>query len=72
MLRAHRYGEELGFDPEEATNEFTHSLASLELARRKRELDDLVRGGLASKEELVTFNEKNLDYKRLQRALPSP
>jgi hypothetical protein len=64
------YGEEVGFNPEQASNEFTQALANLELARRKRELDDL-RGRLSSKEDLVTFNEKNLAYKRLQGALPS-
>jgi DNA primase len=74
VLRAQRYGEEVGFDPEEASNEFTQALANLELARRRKELDDL-RGRLSShpgsKEDLVAFNEKNLAYKRLQGALPS-
>jgi len=70
ILRAQMYGEEVGFGPEEASNEFTQALANLELARRKKELDEL-RGRLSSKEDLVAFNEKNLAYKRLQGALPS-
>jgi hypothetical protein len=69
ILRAQIYGEEVGFSPEEASNEFTQALANLELARRKKELDEL-RGRLSSKEDLVAFNEKNLAYKRLQGALP--
>jgi DNA primase len=72
ILRAQRYGEEVGFGPEEASNEFTHALGNLDLARRKRELDELIRGGLSSKEDRVAFQEKNLVYKRLQGALPSP
>jgi DNA primase len=70
-LQAQRYGEELGFDPEAASNEFTQALSNLELARRKRELDAMIRTGLVSKEARVTFQEKNLVYKRLQGALPS-
>jgi DNA primase len=71
ILNAHRYGEEVAFEPEEAANEFRHALVNLDLARRKRELDEL-RGRMQSKEDLVAFNEKNLAYKRLQGALPSP
>ena len=61
----------MGFDPEAASNEFTQALSNLELARRRRELDALVRSGLASKEARVAFQEKNLEYKKLQGALPS-
>jgi len=46
-------------------------LVQLELRSRKKELDEL-RGRLRSREDLVIFNEKNLAYKRLQGALPSP
>jgi DNA primase len=71
VLKALRYAEELGFDADAAREEFQHALVQLELRSRKRELDEL-RGRLRSKEDLVVFNEKNLAYKRLQGALPSP
>jgi len=70
VLHAQTYGEEVGFGPEEASNEFTQALANLDLARRKKELDQLVQTGLPSRELKVEFQEKNLDYKRLQGALP--
>jgi DNA primase len=72
VVRAQTYGEEVGFGPEEASNEFRQALANLDLARRKRELDELIRGGLDSREARVAFQALNLDYKRLQGALPSP
>jgi len=71
VLKAQRYGDEVGFDPEAASNEFTQALGNLELARRKSELDEMLRGGLVSKEARITFQEKNLAYKKLQGALPS-
>ena len=72
VLRAHRYAEEIKFSAEEAETEFTEALVKLDLARRKKELDQLRAGGLASREEQVAWQEKNLAYKRLQGALPSP
>jgi len=72
VLRAHRYGEEIRFSAEEAETEFQEALVKLDLARRKRELDELRAGGLASREEQIAWQEKNLAYKRLQGALPSP
>jgi DNA primase len=72
VLRAHRYGEEIRFSAEEAETEFTEALVKLDLARRKKELDQLRAGGLASREEQLAWQEKNLAYKRLQGALPSP
>jgi DNA primase len=72
ILRAHRYAEEIRFSAEEAETEFGEALVKLDLARRKKELDDMRGRGLASKEELRAFQEKNLAYKRLQGALPSP
>jgi DNA primase len=71
VLKALKYGEDLNFDAESARSEFQHALTQIDLRRRKQELDDL-RGRLRSKEDLVVFNEKNLAYKRLQGALPSP
>jgi DNA primase len=72
LLRAHKYGEDIRFSAEEAETEFGEALVKLDLARRKKELDELRGRGLASKEELRAFQEKNLAYKRLQGALPSP
>jgi DNA primase len=70
VLKAQKYGEELAFDADAARSEFQHALTQIDLRHRKMELDEL-RGRLASKEDLVAFNEKNLAYKRLQGALPS-
>jgi DNA primase len=72
VLRAHKYGEEIRFSAEEAETEFTEALVKLDLAKRKKELDDMRGRGLTSKEDLRVFQEKNLAYKRLQGALPSP
>ncbi|MGH8724359.1 MAG: DNA primase [Burkholderiales bacterium] len=72
VLRAQTYADEIGFDEEGARGEFRNALGKLDLARRKRELDELVRSGLTSKDAQIAFQEKNLVYKRLQGALPSP
>jgi DNA primase len=69
ILNAHRYSEEVAFEPDEASNEFRHALVNLDLARRRRELDGLRGGGLRSKDELIAFNEKNLDYKKIEQGL---
>ena len=75
VLKAQRYGEDLAFDVDAARSEFQHALTQIDLRHRKMELDEL-RGRLSShpgsKEDLMVFNEKNLAYKRLQGALPSP
>jgi hypothetical protein len=70
VLSAQRYGDEVGF--EEVRQEFQNALGKLDLARRKKELDELIKSGLSSKESRMAFQEKNLLYKRLQGALPSP
>ncbi|HUQ74218.1 MAG TPA: DNA primase [Burkholderiales bacterium] len=72
VLRAHKYGEDVRFTAEDAEAEFTQALVKLDLARRKKELDEMRGRGLASKEDLRVFQEKNLAYKRLQGALPTP
>ena len=64
--------EEIRFTAEEAETEFTEALVKLDLARRKKELDRAARRGLARSEEQIAWQEKNLAYKRLQGALPSP
>jgi hypothetical protein len=55
--------------PAGCTGRTRGALTQVDLRQRKKELDAL-RGRLASKEDLVAFNEKNLVYKRLQGALP--
>ena len=72
VLSAQRYGDDVGFDAESALVELQSALSRLDLTRRRKELDELVRTGLKSKEALISFQEKNLTYKRLQGALPSP
>ena len=72
VLRAHKYAEDIRFSAEEAETEFSEALVKLDLARRRKELDELRGRGLNSKEDLRAFQEKNLAYKRLQGALPSP
>jgi DNA primase len=72
VLKAQKYGEEVGFDSEGAKCEIQQALTRLDLKRRKKELDELRGRGLTSKDELIAFQEKNLAYKRLQGALPSP
>ena len=72
VLRAHKYAEDIRFSAEEAESEFGEALVKLDLARRKKELDELRAGGLASREQQIAWQEKNLAYKRLQGALPSP
>jgi len=72
VLKAQKYGEDVGFDSEGAKYEIQEALAKLELKRRKKGLDELRGRGLNSRDELIAFNEKNLAYKRLQGALPTP
>ena len=72
VLKAQKYGEDVGFDSEGAKYEIQEALAKLEFKRRKKELDELRGRGLNSRDELIAFNEKNLAYKRLQGALPTP
>ena len=72
VLRAHKYGEEIRFSAEEAETELTEALVKLDLAKRRKELDQLRASGLSSPEALRAWQEKNLAYKRLQGALPSP
>jgi DNA primase len=72
LLRAHKFCEEVAFTPEQATSQFSDALRQLDLRRLKKELDELRSGGLRSREEQIAFRDKNLAYKRLQGALPSP
>jgi DNA primase len=72
VLKAQRYGEEVGFDSQAAKYEIQDALTKLDLKRRKVELDAILKGGMASKEERLAYQDKLMTYKRLQGALPSP
>jgi hypothetical protein len=72
VLSAQRYADEVGFDSDGALSELRSALGRLDLVRRKKELDELVQTGLKSRDAQIAFQEKNLAYKRLQGALPSP
>jgi DNA primase len=72
VLRAHRFSEEVEFSGEEAATQCVHALTKLDLWRREKELTAMRSKGAMSKEDLIAFRDKNLAYKRLQGALPSP
>jgi DNA primase len=72
VLKAQKYGEEVGFDSEGARFEIQEALTKLDLKRRRVELDSILRRGMGSREEQVAYQDKLMTYKRLQGALPSP
>jgi len=72
VLKAQKYGEDVGLDAEGAKHEIRDALTKLDLKRRKVELDSILRKGMSSKEEQVAYREKLMTYKRLQGALPTP
>jgi DNA primase len=72
VLRAQKYGEDVGFDSEGAQREIGDALAKLDLKRRKAELDAILKQGMGSRAEQLAYQEKLMAYKRLQGALPSP
>jgi DNA primase len=72
VLKAQKYGEEVGFDSEGARFEIQEALTKLDLKRRRVELDSILRRGMDSREEQVAYQDKLMTYKRLQGALPSP
>ena len=69
VLDANRYGEELGLAGEEAKWEFQGALSKLDVLRRKAELERLLGGGLRSKDELATYNDKLKVYNQLRGAV---
>jgi DNA primase len=72
VLKAQKYGEEVGFDTEGARFEIQEALTKLDLKRRKVELDSILKRGMPSREEQLAYRDKLMTYKRLQGALPSP
>jgi len=71
VLRAHRYGVDIGFSADEAKAEFAKALGNLDLARLKKELDDLRGRGLSSREDQLAFQHKVVEYHRMRGALPN-
>jgi DNA primase len=70
VLQASRYGEELGFGPEEARAEIQGALTRLEVIRRQGELESLRGRGLASREERLEYQQKLMEFSRLRGAVP--
>jgi DNA primase len=70
VLRAERQADERGFDQDTARQEFRDALAKLDVLRRQREVEELRRRGLGSKQEQAEYWEKLKALKRLQGALP--
>jgi DNA primase len=69
VLQASRYGEELGFGPEEARAEIQGALTRLEVIRRQGELESLRGRGLASREERLEYQQKLMEFSRLRGAV---
>jgi DNA primase len=70
VLQASRYGEELGFGPEEARAEIQGALTRLEVIRRQGELESLRGRGLVSREERLEYQQKLMEFSRLRGAVP--
>ena len=70
VLAASRYGDELGFTQDDARGEIQGALTKLDVLRRGVELDAILGRGLQSKEERLDYQQKLMDFKRLQGALP--
>jgi DNA primase len=70
VLQASRYGDELGFTQDDARGEIQDALTKLDVLRRGVELNAILGRGLQSKEERLDYQQKLMDFKRLQGALP--
>jgi DNA primase len=70
VLQASRYGDELGFTQEDARNEIQGALTKLDVLRRRVELNAILGRGLQSKEEQLDYQQKMVDCRRLEGALP--
>ena len=69
VLDASRYGEDLGFNEEDARTEIQGALTQLEVIRRRAELESLRIKGLASREELVEYKRKLDQFSLLRGAV---
>jgi hypothetical protein len=69
VLEANRYGEELGFNEEEARTEIQGALTRLEVIRREKELESLRVTGLPSREERIEYQKKLNEFSFLRGAV---
>jgi DNA primase len=69
VLEANRYGEDLGFNEEEARSEIQGALTRLEVIRREKELESLRVTGLPSREERVEYQKKLNEFSLLRGAV---
>jgi DNA primase len=69
VLEANRYGEELGFNEDEARAEIQGALTRLEVIRREKELESLRATGLPSREERVAYQQKLVEFSLLRGAV---
>jgi len=69
ILEANRYGEELGFNQEEARTEIQGALTRLEIIRREKELESLRVTGLPSREDRVEYQKKLNEFSLLRGAV---
>jgi hypothetical protein len=69
VLEANRYGEELGFNEEEARTEIQGALTRLEVIRREKELESLRVTGLPSREDRVEYQKKLNEFSLLRGAV---
>src|SRR5688572_12453306 len=70
VLQASRYGDELGFTQDDARNEIQGALTKLDVLRRRVELNAILGRGLQSREEQLDYQQKMVDCRRLEGALP--
>jgi hypothetical protein len=69
VLKANRYGEELGFSQEEVRGEIQWALTRLDVIRREKELEAMRGTGLHSREARVEYQWKLNEYNLLRGAV---
>jgi DNA primase len=69
VLKANRYGEELGFSQDEVRSEIQWALTRLDVIRRERELESMRATGLDSREVRVEYQGKLNEYNLLRGAV---
>jgi DNA primase len=69
VLKANRYGEELGFSQDEVQSEIQWALTRLDVIRRERELESMRATGLDSREARVEYQGKLNEYNLLRGAV---
>ena len=69
VLNANRFGEELGFNQEEARVEIQWALSRLDVIRREKELESLRVTGLLSRDQRLEYQSKLNEYNLLRGAV---